>query len=368
MTITKNRISLDTLIQMGKKNGFLTVDEITKYVEVCNLNENEADELYKTCIDNQIEIKDNQIEALEESENSFSELESDDRSDFEKTYEPAFFQYESSLQIYLTEAKKINILPFEKQKELVREYKNGSKAAEHRLIENYLPLVIDIAKRYKGRGLSFDDLIQEGNLGLMKGLDKYDPDKGFMISTYVTFWIKQAITRAIADIGHMIRIPVHAYEVISKIQGIIKEYENQNGVLPTVQYISEKLEIPEVKIKEYIFYINNIDLVSLETPVKEDDDATLIEFIADPNTDETPDKYADIEGLRAALDEAFTHLPKRECEIIKLRFGFYGHPMTLEEVGDVYGITRERVRQIEAKVLRKLKSPRFAVHLRDYLK
>lgn len=362
MTGTNTIDMISSVINIGKKKGFLTVDDITKYADKYNLNDNEVDELYKTCIDNNIEIKEDKVDIVENPDDKIS---LDDSYD----YDTNSLKYESSLQIYLKEAKRINILPFEEQKELIKEYKNGSKKAEHRLTENYLPLVIDIAKRYKGRGLSFDDLIQEGNLGLIKGLEKYDPDKGYMISTYVTFWIKQAITRAIADTGHVIRIPVHAYEVITKIQSITKEYENEYGYLPSVKYIADKLNVSEEKIREYVFYMNNIDLVSLETPLKEDDDSTLMDFIADTDTSETPENYADNKNLRAAFEKIFEVMPERECDIIKHRFGFYnGKPMTLEQVGELYGITRERVRQIEAKALRKLKSPRFAGQLRDFIK
>ena len=263
------------------------------------------------------------------------------------------------------EHAKISLLSLDEEQELSKRIASGDEDAKKILAESNLRLVVSIAKRYVGRGLLFLDLIQEGNIGLMKAVDKFDYDKGFKFSTYATWWIRQAITRAIADQARTIRIPVHMVETINKLARVERQMALDLNREPTDSELAKKMNLPLDKIVE-IRRISQ-DPVSLETPIGEEDDSHLGDFLADERT-MGPEEYTDYTMLKEELKEVLETLTKREEEVLELRFGLYdGTCHTLEEVGKKFGVTRERIRQIEAKALRKLRHPSRSKKLRDYM-
>lgn len=295
------------------------------------------------------------------------ENDSDDENELHKTQE----DYKSavaddSVKIYLQQIGKIPLLSFEDELEVARQIKeNHSQKAREILINANLRLVVSIAKKYIGRGLSFLDLIQEGNLGLMKAVEKFDYTKGFKFSTYATWWIRQAITRAIADQARTIRIPVHMYETINKMTRVQRNLLQQLGREPTPAEISKEMGIPEDKVRE-IQKISQ-DPVSLETPIGEEEDSHLGDFIEDDNAS-APSDVAAATMLREQLINILHKLTPREEKVLRLRYGIDdGRPRTLEEVGHEFNVTRERIRQIEAKALKKLRHPSKSKKLKDYL-
>ena len=277
----------------------------------------------------------------------------DNRTDIE--YSDAYKKFDDSIQMYLKEIGKVPLLAPDEEKEVATKVAEGSLEATKKLVEANLRLVVSIAKKYVGRGLDFLDLIEEGNLGLIKAVEKFDVTKGYKFSTYATWWIRQAITRAIADQARTIRVPVHMVETINKLIRVKNKLVQDLGREPTVSELSEKMELDEEKVRQIMVY--SVEPVSLEVPIGEDEDSTLGEFVADAE-ELLPEDFAMNNDLRDTLLEMLSKLPDRERDIIMLRFGFYdGKPRTLEEVGKKYGVTRERIRQIEGKALRKLRHP-----------
>ena len=267
--------------------------------------------------------------------------------------------------MYLKEIGKVPLLTAEKELELANRMSHGDESAKKQIVEANLRLVVSIAKRYVNRGMFFLDLIQEGNLGLMKAADKFDYGKGFKFSTYATWWIRQAITRAIADQARTIRIPVHMVETINKVLRVSRQLLQEMGREPTEEEIAKEMDMPVDKVREILKIAQ--EPVSLEMPIGEEEDSHLGDFIADDNTP-APADAAPYQMLREHLLEVLHTLTPREEAVLKLRFGLEdGRPRTLEEVGKVFDITRERIRQIEAKALRKLRHPSRSKKLKDYL-
>ncbi len=269
------------------------------------------------------------------------------------------------VRMYLKEIGKVPLLTADQEQELAQRMLEGDEEAKSKLIEANLRLVVSIAKRYLGRGMQFLDLIQEGNLGLIKAVDKFDHSKGFKFSTYATWWIRQAITRAIADQARTIRIPVHMVETINRVTRMQRQLTQELGRDPTSQEIAEKLNMTAERVEE--IQKLSMEPVSLETPVGEEDDSHLGDFIPDGEDDE-PVEMATRTILSEQLEEVMSTLTPREAEVIRLRYGLDdGKPRTLEEVGKEFTVTRERIRQIEAKALRKLRHPSRAKKLKDFL-
>ena len=269
------------------------------------------------------------------------------------------------VRMYLKEIGRISLLTPEEEMELSIKVANGDEEAKNRLAESNLRLVVSIAKRYVGRGLLFLDLIQEGNIGLMKAVDKFDYDKGYKFSTYATWWIRQAITRALADQARTIRVPVHMVETINKMARIQRQLTLELNREPTEEEIAKKMGISVEKVRDVIKISQ--DPVSLETPIGEEDDSHLGDFVKDVNA-MTPEEYATNEILKEEIKAVLETLQEREQEVLELRFGLIdGTSHTLEEVGKRFNVTRERIRQIEAKALRKLRHPSRAKRLKDFL-
>ena len=269
------------------------------------------------------------------------------------------------VRMYLKEIGTVPLLSAEEELELAKRKSAGDKAAKDRLIEANLRLVVSIAKRYTGRGMSFLDLVQEGNLGLIKGVEKFDYDKGFKLSTYATWWIRQSVTRALADQARTIRVPVHMVETINKMSKMQRKLTLELGYEPSIPELAKALDMSEEKVMEIMQLAR--EPASLETPIGEEDDSNLGDFVADSNV-VTPEQNVESVMLREHIDTLLADLKERERQVIVLRFGLEdGHPRTLEEVGKEFNVTRERIRQIEAKALRKLRNPVRSKRIRDFL-
>ncbi len=269
------------------------------------------------------------------------------------------------VRMYLKEIGTVPLLSAEEELELAKRKSAGDKAAKERLIEANLRLVVSIAKRYTGRGMSFLDLVQEGNLGLIKGVEKFDYDKGFKLSTYATWWIRQSVTRALADQARTIRVPVHMVETINKMSKMQRKLTLELGYEPSIPELAKALDMSEEKVMEIMQIAR--EPASLETPIGEEDDSNLGDFVADSNV-VTPEQNVESVMLREHIDTLLADLKERERQVIVLRFGLEdGHPRTLEEVGKEFNVTRERIRQIEAKALRKLRNPVRSKRIRDFL-
>ena len=272
---------------------------------------------------------------------------------------------EDPVRMYLKEIGTVPLLSAEEEYELAKRKAEGDEDAKQRLIEANLRLVVSIAKRYTGRGMSFLDLVQEGNLGLIKGVEKFDPEKGFKLSTYATWWIRQSVTRALADQARTIRVPVHMVETINKMSKMQRKLTLELGYEPSVKELAEHLDMSEEKVQEIMQIAR--EPASLETPIGEEDDSNLGDFVADANV-VSPEGNVESVMLREHIDALLGDLKERERQVILLRFGLeVGHPRTLEEVGKEFNVTRERIRQIEAKALRKLRNPVRSKRIRDFL-
>ena len=352
---------INELVEIGKKQGFLTYEVIAKKTSNLDLDTNSLDELYNALNENNIEIR-----SEDESDSDTNLLEDDPEFNIEHIVnESKDMSVNDNVRMYLKEIGKISLLSLDEEQELSKRIASGDEEAKKILAESNLRLVVSIAKRYVGRGLLFLDLIQEGNIGLMKAVDKFDYDKGFKFSTYATWWIRQAITRALADQARTIRVPVHMVETINKLARVERQMALDLNREPTDSELAKKMNLPLDKIVE-IRRISQ-DPVSLETPIGEEDDSHLGDFLADERT-MGPEEYTDYTMLKEELKEVLETLTKREEEVLELRFGLYdGTCHTLEEVGKKFGVTRERIRQIEAKALRKLRHPSRAKKLRDFL-
>ena len=347
---------LKELLESGKQKGRLTTKEISDALEELDYDVEQVDKLYDTFEAYNIEIvEDDGGESIAPASNE--ELESVLSADGISIDDP--------VKVYLKEIGRVPLLSAEEEVELAIRMSEGDVAAKKRLSEANLRLVVSIAKRYVGRGMQFLDLIQEGNLGLIKAVEKFDHTKGFKFSTYATWWIRQAITRAIADQARTIRIPVHMVETINKVKKVNSQLLHENGHEPTNEQIAEKLEMPLEKVREIMRVAQ--EPVSLETPIGEEEDSHLGDFIPDEDAP-APSDVASHTMLKEQLAEVLSTLTPREEKVLRLRFGLEdGRSRTLEEVGKEFNVTRERIRQIEAKALRKLRHPSRSKKLKDFL-
>ena len=354
---------VEDLIEKSKKTG-LSHEDFDQALEEMDYDIDELDKLCDALEDNGVELPGSLSTAeLEEIQKEVSKFENS--ANMEKILEQEGVTIDDPVRQYLKEIGRIPLLDSEREKDLAERMMNGDEDAKGILVESNLRLVVSIAKKYLGRGMYFLDLIQEGNLGLMKAVEKFDYTKGYKFSTYATWWIRQAITRAIADQARTIRIPVHMVETIHKVTKYSRQMLQELGREPTAEEIGEKIGLSADRVRE-ILKISQ-DPVSLETPIGEEEDSHLGDFIPDDDTPAPADAAAST-ILREVIERELHTLTPREEHVIKLRFGLYdGRNRTLEEVGKEFDITRERIRQIEAKALRKLRHPSRARHLRGFL-
>ena len=361
---------VNAMITQGKTNGnVLSLTEVGDYLSKLNISKEEIDEIYDRVEKNGISL----VDSREPNSEELVDEEGDDDGvvltktgeiDVEATV-PKTLPTDDPVRMYLKEIGKVSLLTADEERELAIRMEQGDEEAKKKLCESNLRLVVSIAKRYLNRGLSFLDLIQEGNLGLIKAVDKFDYTKGYKFSTYATWWIRQAITRSIADQARTIRIPVHMVETINKLIRISRQLLQEYGREPTSEEIAKEMGITVEKVRE-IKKISQ-DPVSLETPIGEEEDSHLGDFIPDDDVPAPVDAAA-YSMLKEQLMEELDTLSDREKKVLMLRFGLEdGRPRTLEEVGKEFNVTRERIRQIEAKALRKLRHPSRSKKLKDYL-
>ena len=371
--IAKFGEKLKQLVAHGKKNkSILELQEINDFFSDMELDAEQMEKVYEYLEANHIDVlrvsgDGDGIEELDDVDDSDIVLTDEDDVDMEKIdlSVPDGISIEDPVRMYLKEIGKVPLLSADEEVELAKRMAEGDEDAKKRLAEANLRLVVSIAKRYVGRGMLFLDLIQEGNLGLIKAVEKFDYHQGFKFSTYATWWIRQAITRAIADQARTIRIPVHMVETINKLIRVSRQLLQELGREPTPEEIAAELDMPVERVRE-ILKISQ-EPVSLETPIGEEEDSHLGDFIQDDNVP-VPAEAAAQTLLKEQLDEVLDTLTEREQKVLRLRFGMDdGRARTLEEVGKEFDVTRERIRQIEAKALRKLRHPSRSRKLRDYL-
>lgn len=354
----KSANPLKTLLDLGKSKGQLSSKEILDSLGD-ELDPEQIEKIYDT-------LESNGIEIIEDTEDlSLDDLNINENSDDDSEPAPDGVSIDDPVKIYLKEIGRVPLLSPDEEVDLAIRISQGDVAAKKRLSEANLRLVVSIAKRYLGRGMQFLDLIQEGNLGLIKAVEKFDHTKGFKFSTYATWWIRQAITRAIADQARTIRIPVHMVETINKVKKVSSQLLHQNGHEPSADDIAEELDMPVDKVREIMRVAQ--EPVSLETPIGEEEDSHLGDFIPDDDAP-APQDAASHTLLKEQLSDVLSTLTSREEKVLRLRFGLEdGRSRTLEEVGKEFNVTRERIRQIEAKALRKLRHPSRSKKLKDFL-
>ena len=363
------------LIAKGKKSGILTYKEIMNTIEDIYLEPEEIDEIYQKLEDIGIDVMGDKDEALLLDDDDDDDVETDNELDIEKEIEdevkvedlsvPKGVSVDDPVRMYLKEIGKIPLLSGDEEIKLAQRMETGDEIAKKKLAEANLRLVVSIAKRYVGRGMLFLDLIQEGNLGLMKAVEKFEYRKGFKFSTYATWWIRQAITRAIADQARTIRIPVHMVETINKLVRVQRQLVQELGRDPSPEEIGNEMSLEVERVREIMKIAQ--EPVSLETPIGEEEDSHLGDFIPDEDV-LAPADAATFTMLREQLIDVLDSLTPREQKVLRLRFGLDdGRARTLEEVGKEFEVTRERIRQIEAKALRKLRHPSRSKKLKDFL-
>ena len=357
------KVQVSDLVEMGRAKGKLTTQEIMDALEDLDFDPEQMDKLYETLESQNIEIVDDFADtAFDDIE---FVLEAPENDEAEPAVGADGIAIDDPVKVYLKEIGRVPLLSSEEEIELAMRIMNGDEYAKKRLSEANLRLVVSIAKRYVGRGMQFLDLIQEGNLGLIKAVEKFDYTKGFKFSTYATWWIRQAITRAIADQARTIRIPVHMVESINKVKKVSSQLLHKNGHEPVAEEIALELDMPVDKVREIMRVAQ--EPVSLETPIGEEEDSHLGDFIPDDEAP-APADAASHTLLKEQLGDVLSTLTPREEKVLRLRFGLEdGRPRTLEEVGKEFDVTRERIRQIEAKALRKLRHPSRSKKLKDFL-
>lgn len=357
---------LDELVRRGKKQGALTYEEIMDVLEAEELTPDQIDDIYELLTEKGIEIVSDASEAGGDGRAKTETVKAAVTADAEDGLTvPEGVALDDPVRMYLKEIGRVPLLTPEEEVALAKRVEAGDEEAKRRLAEANLRLVVSIAKRYVGRGMLFLDLIQEGNLGLIKAVEKFDYRKGYKFSTYATWWIRQAITRAIADQARTIRIPVHMVETINKLIRISRQLLQELGREPTAEEIAREMDMSEDRVREIMKIAQ--EPVSLETPIGEEEDSHLGDFIPDEDAP-APADAASFMLLKEQLEEVLETLTPREEKVLRLRFGLDdGRARTLEEVGRVFDVTRERIRQIEAKALRKLRHPSRSKKLKDYL-
>ena len=354
--------AIKALVEKGKAVGKLTTQEIDNAMLELDIDIEELDKLYELIESNNIELIDDLDDMAQDAITDETDMAKSDDGGLGDNKAVAM---DDPVRVYLKEIGRVPLLTSEEEIELSIRIADGDTKAKQRLAEANLRLVVSIAKRYVGRGMQFLDLIQEGNLGLIKAVEKFDYTKGFKFSTYATWWIRQAITRAIADQARTIRIPVHMVETINKVKKTSSQLLHKNGHDPSAEEIAEELDMSPDKVREILRLAQ--EPVSLETPIGEEEDSHLGDFIPDDEA-LSPADAASISLLKEQLAEVLKTLTPREEKVLSLRYGLEdGHPRTLEEVGKEFNVTRERIRQIEAKALRKLRHPSRSKKLRDFL-
>ena len=356
----QKKMTIDALMEQGKATGKLTTKEITDVMDELDFDTDQLASIISSCEQLNIEIVDDSVadDVLNDNDLNMSD-------DLEMTLSTEGIAIDDPVKIYLKEIGRVPLLSPDEETELAKRMAEGDSYAKKRLSEANLRLVVSIAKKYVGRGMQFLDLIQEGNLGLLKAVEKFDYTKGFKFSTYATWWIRQAITRAIADQARTIRIPVHMVETITKVKKVSSQLLHETGHDPSAEEIADKLELPAERVREIMRIAQ--DPVSLETPIGEEEDSHLGDFIPDDDAP-APADAASLMLLKEQLNEVLSTLTDREAKVLRLRFGLEdGRSRTLEEVGKEFDVTRERIRQIEAKALRKLRHPSRSKKVKDFL-
>ena len=364
--MAEKKDSIRNLIEQGRRAGKLTSTEISDAMEESSrvIDAEQMEKLYEELESNGIEVVDDDATDM----SAVADMGEEGMDDFEDTVTSDGITIDDPVKVYLKEIGRVPLLTPDEEVQLALDIQKGGKdgeRAKQRLSEANLRLVVSIAKRYVGRGMQFLDLIQEGNLGLIKAVEKFDHTKGFKFSTYATWWIRQAITRAIADQARTIRIPVHMVETINRMRQATNQLVYQNGHEPTPEELAKAMDMSVERVREIQRMAQ--EPASLESPVGEEEDSSLGDFVADENA-EAPGKAADRAMVAQQINLALKSLTPREEKVIRLRFGLDdGRPRTLEEVGKEFNVTRERIRQIEAKALRKLRHPSRSKKLKDFL-